>query len=79
MRGYSQKVIIDNKKARPITSGVKLGKLCIKLMYPVDKVAKKLEKSRQCIYDWFCGKAAPTKNNTKKINQLIDELTAQLK
>jgi len=77
MRGYSQKVINDNKKARPITPGVKLGKLCIKLMYPAADVAKKLNKSRQCVYNWFCGKSIPSKISAKKINQLIDELTVK--
>ncbi|HAT67305.1 MAG TPA: hypothetical protein DCS66_22370 [Flavobacteriaceae bacterium] len=79
MRGYSQKVIIDNKKAKPITAGVKLGKLCIKLMYPAAEVAKKLNTSRQCVYDWFCGKSIPSELSVKKINRLIDELITQHK
>jgi|TARA_R110002012_G_scaffold292990_1_gene488402 NADH:ubiquinone oxidoreductase subunit F (NADH-binding) len=79
MRGYSQKVINDNKKARPVTPGIKLGKLCIKLMYPAADIAKKLSTSRQCVYNWFCGKCTPSKNNIDKINQLIKELTAEYK
>ena len=56
MRGYSQKVINDNKKARPVTPGIKLGKLCIKLKYTAADIAKKLSKSRKCVYNFVCVK-----------------------
>ena len=79
MRGYSQIVIHNNKKAKPITPGVTLGKLCIKLMYPAAKVAQKLNTSRQCVYDWFCGRSKPTEESTEKIKRLIKELTTQHK
>lgn len=78
MRGYSQLVINNNKNARPITAGVKLGKLCIKLMYPASKVAKKLHTSRQCVYDWFSGKSKPNQASAIRINELIEELAAKI-
>ena len=79
MRGYSQIVIKNNKKAKPITSGVELGKLCIKLMYPAAKVAQKLNTSSQCVYDWFCGRSNPTLVSADTIKRLIKELTTQHK
>ena len=79
MSCYSQKVINDNKKATPVTPGIKLGKLGIKLMYPAAEIAKKLSTSRQCVDNWFCGKSTPSKNNIEKIHQLITDLTAEEK
>ena len=79
MRGYSQLVIHSNKNAKPVTEGVKLGKICIKLMYPAAKAAKKLHTSRQCVYDWFSGKSRPNQAARERINDLIKELTSEHK
>jgi len=79
MRGYSQLVMNNNKEAKPITEGVKLGKVCIKFMYPAALVAERLNISRQCVYDWFSGKSRPHKNARIQINKLIDELIKELK
>ena len=62
MRGYSQMVIEANHKAKE-TIGTLLGKLCITLKYPASQVAKDLNVSRQTVYDWFSGKARPSKLN----------------
>ena len=79
MRGYSQIVIYNNKNAKSVTEGVKLGKICIGFMYPAALVAERLNISRQCVYDWFSGKSRPHKNARIQINKLIDELIKELK
>jgi DNA-binding XRE family transcriptional regulator len=61
MQGYSQLMIENNTKASE-TSGTLLGKLCIALKYPASQVAKDLNVSRQTVYDWFSGKAKPSKH-----------------
>ena len=74
MRGYSQIVIYNNKNAKSVTEGVKLGKICIGFMYPAALVAKRLHTSRQCVYDWFSGKSKPSKASGVKISKLIKAL-----
>ena len=76
-RGYTQSIINSNKNAKSETEGVKLGRICIKYMYPVALVAKRLHTSRQGIYDWFSGKSKPNQANRIAINKLIEELIAK--
>lgn len=73
MRGYSQIIIETNLKAKK-TTGTILGALCISLKYPVSQVAKKLNVSRQTVYDWFSGKARPSRKFDIKIKELIVNL-----
>tara|TARA_R110000822_G_scaffold322_5_gene1351 strand:+ start:1387 stop:1632 length:246 start_codon:yes stop_codon:yes gene_type:complete len=75
MRGYSQVVMEANQNAEK-TIGVELGTLCIKLKYPVQKVAERLHISRQSVYDWFSGKAKPAKSKHDLVQKLMEELTA---
>ncbi len=72
MQGYSQLMIENNTKASE-TSGTLLGKLCIALKYPASQVAKDLNVSRQTVYDWFSGKAKPSKHLEPKILEFIDK------
>ena len=73
MRGYSQVIIEANQKAKE-TVGTLLGKLCISLKYPASQVAKDLSVSRQTVYDWFSGKAKPSRKLDQKIKELIVNL-----
>ena len=73
MRGYSQNIIEANHKASD-TTGTLLGKLCIALKYPASQVAKELHVSRQTVYDWFSGKAKPSRKLDQKIKELIVNL-----
>ena len=68
MQGYSQLMIENNTKASE-TSGTLLGKLCIAL----SQVAKDLNVSRQTVYDWFSGKAKPSKHLEPRILEFIDK------
>lgn len=74
MRGYSQ-VIIEANEAAENNPGVELGSLCIRLKFPVTQVAKKLNISRQSVYDWFSGRTKPSRSFYPKINELIEELS----
>ncbi len=74
MRGYSQTIIENNKKAKQST-GTLLGQLCIALKYPVSQVAKELNVSRQTVYDWFSGITKPSKHIEAQVVELINKLT----
>jgi DNA-binding transcriptional regulator YiaG len=74
MRGYSQVVIEANAKAKE-TTGTLLGAVCISLKHPASQVAKALNVSRQTVYDWFSGKAKPSRRLDLKIKELIVSLT----
>jgi len=74
MRGYSQTIIENNKKAKEST-GTLLGQLCIALKYPVSQVAKELNVSRQTVYDWFSGITKPSKHIEARVVELINKLT----
>ena len=76
MRGYSQIVMEANENAIP-SLGVTLGAICISQKYPVTKIAKRLNISRQAVYDWFSGKAKPAKDKEEIINRIIAELTIE--
>lgn len=77
MRGYSQVVMEANQSAEP-SIGVTLGAICISQKYPVSKIAKRLNISRQAVYDWFSGKAKPAKDKEDIINEIIAELTIEV-
>tara|TARA_R100000988_G_scaffold103429_1_gene82293 strand:+ start:490 stop:723 length:234 start_codon:yes stop_codon:yes gene_type:complete len=74
MRGYSQIVIEANQSANK-TLGVELGAICIELKHPVQKVSESLNISRQTVYDWFSGRAKPTKSKEDVVKKLIAELS----
>jgi DNA-binding transcriptional regulator YiaG len=73
MRGYSQVVIEANQKAKE-TTGTLLGKICIALKYPASQVAKELNVSRQTVYDWFSGKARPSRRAEPKVIALMAKM-----
>jgi DNA-binding XRE family transcriptional regulator len=73
MRGYSQGTIELNQKAKE-TTGTLLGAICIALKYPASQVAKELHVSRQTVYDWFSGKARPSRRLDIKIKELATKL-----
>jgi DNA-binding transcriptional regulator YiaG len=75
MRGYSQHIVEANQLADPSKVGVMLGKLCIAKKIPATLVAEELEISKQSVYDWFSGRANPTKDKESLIVQLIQKLT----
>ena len=74
MRGYSQ-IVMEANQAAEKNIGVELGALCISIKYPVQKVAERLNISRQSVYDWFSGKAKPAKTKHELVQKLIEELT----
>ncbi len=76
MRGYSQVVIEANHKAKE-TTGTLLGKVCIALKYSASQVAKELNVSRQTVYDWFSGKAKPSKRLEPKVVSLIAKINVK--
>lgn len=65
--------MIENNTKASETSGTLLGKLCIALKYPASQVAKDLNVSRQTVYDWFSGKAKPSKHLELRILEFIDK------
>tara|TARA_R110000803_G_scaffold64687_3_gene125759 strand:+ start:1203 stop:1436 length:234 start_codon:yes stop_codon:yes gene_type:complete len=77
MRGYSQIVIEANQTASK-SLGVELGAICIKLKHPVQKVSDSLNISRQTVYDWFSGKANPTRLKVVEVEQLLKELSLKV-
>jgi len=79
MRGYSQLVIELNEtatKTLKVNIGALLGRACIANRYPVTTVSSDLKVSRQTVYDWFSGKATPTKSKHDMINNLIQTIDA---
>lgn len=78
MRGYSQ-IVIEANQAAENTLGVELGAVCIKLKHPVQKVSESLNISRQTVYDWFSGKANPTRLKKEDVENLIKELSKNIK
>ncbi len=75
MRGYSQHIVEANLQADPSNIGVLLGRTCIANKIPASLIAEELEISKQSVYDWFSGKAKPTKDKESLIVQLIQKLT----
>jgi predicted transcriptional regulator YheO len=73
MRGYSQTIIENNKKAKD-SVGTLLGQVCIALKYPVSQVAKELNVSRQTVYDWFSGITKPSRHMEPKVMELVNKL-----
>jgi len=73
MRGYSQIIVEANMQAKE-TIGTILGAMCISLKYPASQVAKKLNVSRQTVYDWFSGKTKPSKRTESKVAALINKI-----
>lgn len=51
---YSQK-IIDEVAKTPKSLGNQLGRWAIHLDFPVTKISKALDVSRQTVYNWFTG------------------------
>jgi DNA-binding transcriptional regulator YiaG len=76
MRGYSQIIVEANMQAKE-TIGTILGAMCISLKYPASQVAKKLQVSRQTVYDWFSGRKKPTVRHQLKIKELIVTLNTK--
>lgn len=77
MRGYSQLIVEANAMAEP-NPGVQLGALCIARRISATDVAKKLNISRQTVYDWFSGKAKPSSVKIPSIHAYIDELNGEV-
>ena len=76
MRGYSQTIVEANVQAKE-TIGTILGAMCIALKYPASQVAKKLNVSRQTVYDWFSGRKKPTPRHQLRIRELIVTLDSK--
>jgi DNA-binding transcriptional regulator YiaG len=76
MRGYSQAIVEANLQAKE-TIGTILGSMCISLKYPASQVAKKLQVSRQTVYDWFSGRKKPAVRHQLKIKELIVTLNTK--
>lgn len=69
--GYSVRLIELNKKANQKSSGVRLGKVCIRHDLPVAEVALHLGVSRQTIYNWFSGVCEPHHAVSDKVQDYL--------
>ena len=84
--GYSLKIVRLNERARIgqtgwntdwqglEVQGIRLGAVCIKYDIPVAEVAKRLNVSRQSVYNWFIGHSIPKAAAARKIKKLIPKL-----
>ena len=72
--GYSLKLMELNKAADKKLLGVYFGAVCIKHDVPVAEVAKKLNVSRQAVYNWFAGVSNPKAPIAMKIEKFIAKL-----
>lgn len=72
--GYSIKLLEANRDADGSHLGVQLGRLCIRRGIPVSEVAKALGVTRQTVYNWFCGAAAPQDGSALLISEYIEQL-----
>jgi len=65
-RGYSLRVMRANEQADPSSTGVLLGRICIKKEIPVVDVADFFGVSRMTIYSWFPVSVSLEKSTKKK-------------
>jgi hypothetical protein len=77
MNGYSRRLIDDNKVASASNTGVKLGRLCIKLDIPVADVAEYCKVSRMTVYNWFKGSFEPSKDVSAIVQRLTNKLASR--
>ena len=73
-RGYATRIVRANQEASTESSGVKLGRFCIKKDYPVREVAEYFGVSRMTIYKWFSGDWIPRKVHETKINEMLSKV-----
>ena len=59
MHRYSYKIVQCNEQQPDTHLGVRLGRRCIAGGIPVTEISKRLNVTRQTIYNWFCGVTAP--------------------
>lgn len=72
--GYSQRLIVANRKADAKSSGVRLGRFCIAQDIPVTQVAGELGVSRATVYNWFTGDCSPTRELCDRIEEWMTQL-----
>lgn len=72
--GYSQQLVVANRRASKKSPGVMLGRVCIAADYPVVEIAKDIGVSRTTVYNWFTGVCIPADKHMSRINELIQEL-----
>jgi transcriptional regulator with XRE-family HTH domain len=65
--GYSQGLVLANKKASVKLPGVALGRACIKSGISVNVVAEYFGVSRMTIYNWFKGDSSPLPSILPKV------------
>lgn len=73
--GYSQRLVLANKKADSKSVGVRLGRFCIKHDIPVAVVAGALGVSRMTIYNWFSGDTNPAPELEVRIRDWVASAT----
>ena len=71
-RGYSNKIAVANKNADASSSGVKLGRFCIKHDKAVSEMAARFNVSRITIYKWFDGSWLPNKLHERRISRFLE-------
>lgn len=72
--GYSQQLVVANRRANKKSPGVMLGRVCIATNCPVIEVAERIGVSRTTVYNWFAGVCIPAAQHMMQINELIEEL-----
>ena len=69
--GYSQSLVLANKKADIKSLGVALGRVCIRADISVRQLAGDFGVSRMTIYNWFKGDAVPHHSYVEQIREYI--------
>jgi len=72
--GYSVRILNKNLTADADKIGVRLGRLCIEKDVPVRDVARRLNVSKQSVYNWFMGLKTPQEDTVERIEAYMLEL-----
>jgi len=72
--GYSQRLINYLEQASSDSLGIDLGRACVKLDIPVQRVAEQLGVSRTTVYNWFFGMTEPNPKHHGAIAKLLKRL-----
>jgi transcriptional regulator with XRE-family HTH domain len=74
--GYSQSLVLANKKADIKSLGVALGRVCIRADISVSQLAGDFGVSRMTIYNWFKGDSVPYPCYAEQISDYITQTKA---
>lgn len=75
---YSAKIVGLNMSADPAMMGVALGRLCISMQVPVNRVCRDLDVSKAAVYRWFSGKHEVGKHLRPKVEAYYRSLSSEV-